>query len=164
MKRISLLLFIFFLSGSIVHAQVKIGVINSQEIFAKSDKGIAIQDKLDILSKRKQDELSVMQDEIKKLESQLISPALNESSREKKAMELQTLRTNLKRTIEDAQREFQSNSQKSLTDLEKEIMPILISYGRNNGFTVIYDIDRSGIIYYDEAINITKEIIKILNQ
>lgn len=164
MKKIIFLFLLSFLLGYSSQAQVKIGVVDAQTVLSKSNKGIKIQKQLELIQKQKQDELTRNSEEIKTLEKELQSPALNESSREQKGRELEGLRTNLKRKYEDAQREFQMQSQKSLMDFEKELMPIINSYGKNNGFTVIYDMSSSGIIYFDNAIDVSDEIINILNQ
>ena len=106
---------------------------------------------------------SFMLEEIKKLEKDLMSPALNDEAREKKSIELQEKRTDFKRFYEDAQNEFQRESQKELTALEKELMPLIDNLGRQKGFTIIFDITRPGIVYFDQAIDITDEVIKMVD-
>jgi Skp family chaperone for outer membrane proteins len=141
-------------------SQVKVGVVNAQEILAKTKKGVEIQKRLESLQQRKQQEMQTKQDEIKKLEKDVVSPALNQETREKKSLELQTKRKNLKRFIEDAQNEIQRESQKELVELEKAVMPLIDQIGKSKGFTIIFDITRPGIVYFDEAIDITPEVIK----
>lgn len=141
-------------------SQVKIGVVNAQELLAKTKKGIEIQKRLEELQKKKQNEMQVMQDEIKKLEKEVLSPALNQETREKKGLELQTKRKNLKRFVEDAQNEIQRASKKELVELENAVMPLIDQIGKSKGFTIIFDITRPGIVYFDQAIDITPEVIK----
>ncbi len=141
-------------------SQVKVGVVNAQEILQKTKKGVEIQKRLEQLQQKKQNEMQAMQDTIKKLEKDVVSPALNQETREKKSLELQNKRKNLKRFIEDAQNEIQRESQKELVELEKSVMPLIDQIGKSKGFTIIFDITRPGIVYFDDAIDITPEVIK----
>ncbi|MGD2084930.1 MAG: OmpH family outer membrane protein [Candidatus Aminicenantes bacterium] len=141
-------------------SQVKIGVVNAQEILQKTKKGVEIQKRLEKLQKEKQQKLQAQQDEIKKLEKEVLSPALNQETREKKTLDLQNKRKNLKRFVEDAQNEIQRESQKELVELEKAVLPLIEQIGKSKGFTIIFDITRPGIVYYDQAIDITPEVIK----
>jgi len=160
MKKIFVLVMTVLVISSFAFSQVKIGVVNAQEILAKTKKGVEIQKKLEQLQKKKQQEAQALQDEIKKLEKDVLSPALNDETREKKGLELQTKRKDLKRYIEDAQNEFNRESQKELMELEKAVMPLIEQIGKSKGFTIILDITRPGIVYFDQTIDITAEVIK----
>ena len=146
--------------SAFVISQVKIGVVNAQDILQKTKKGTQIQKRLEQLQTKKQAELKTMQDAVKKLEKDVLSPALNEETREKKALELETKRKNLKRYIEDARNEINRASQKELVELEKAVMPLIDQIGKSKGFTIIFDITRPGIVYFDQAIDITADVIK----
>jgi len=45
-------------------------------------------------------------------------------------------------------------------ELEKAVMPVIDQIGKSNGFTIIFDITRPGIVYFDQAIDITPDVIK----
>ena len=159
MRKTLILVVTVLVMSAFAISQVKIGVVNAQEILAKTKKGIEIQNRLEKLQNNKQKELQAMQDEIKKLEKEVLSPALNDETREKKGLELQNKRKELKRYIEDAQNEIQRESQKELAELEKAVMPLIDQIGKSKGFTIIFDITRPGIVYFDQAIDITPEVI-----
>jgi outer membrane protein len=159
MKKTFILVVTVLVMTAFAISQVKIGVVNAQEILAKTKKGIEIQNRLEKLQNNKQKELQAMQDEIKKLEKEVLSPALNDETREKKGLDLQNKRKDLKRYLEDAQNEIQRESQKELGELEKAVMPLIDQIGKSKGFTIIFDITRPGIVYFDQAIDITPEVI-----
>ena len=160
MRKTLILVVAILVMSAFAISQVKIGVVNAQEILQKTKKGVEIQKRLEGLQQKKQNELQTKQDEIKKLEKEVLSPALNQETREKKTLELQTKRKNLKRYIEDAQNEIQRASQKELVELEKAVLPLIDQIGKSKGFTIVFDITRPGIVYYDQAIDITAEVIK----
>ena len=163
MKKTLMVVFTILVLSVFVFSQVKIGVINAQQIIEKTKKGAQIQKKLESLQTQKQQQLQKMQEEIKKLEKDVLSPALNNATRESKSIELQSKKTQLKRTYEDAQREFQIASQKELLALEKELIPLIQNVGKAKGLTVIFDRARSGIVYLDNAVDITADIIKAVD-
>ncbi len=163
MRRTIVLLVAIFLLNAFAFSEVKIGVINPQKIMDNTKKGIAIQKKLEKLQGEKQQEIKALQDEIKKLQKDLNSPALNNDARQKKTIQIQEKQKNLKRYIEDARNEFARESQKEFLNLEKELMPLIENLGRQKGFTIIIDVTRPGIVYYDEAMDITAEVIKAVD-
>jgi len=155
-----ILMFFALITASLfVFSEVKIGVINAQKVIQGTKKGREITKRLEELGQGKQQRVEQMRNEIKKLENELVSPALNAETRDKKSLELSNKQTQLKRFIEDAQREMQQKSQSELSKLREEVMPLITKIGKEKGFTVILDLSISGIAYFDQAIDITNEII-----
>ena len=76
-----------------VFSEIKIGVINAQKVIQETKKGKEITVKLEKLGQGKQQQVEALREEIKKLEKDVISPALNEQTREKKNLDLQNKRT-----------------------------------------------------------------------
>ncbi|MCK5058391.1 MAG: OmpH family outer membrane protein [Candidatus Aminicenantes bacterium] len=142
-------------------SQMKIGIINGQKLIEGTKKGRAIADRLEKMGKAKQDRLNTMQAEIKKLEKDLMSPALNDETKDKKALELQNKRTAIKRFVEDSQREMQIKSDQEMNALKAAIQPIIQQVGREKGLAVILEI--TAVAYYDPAIDITDDIIKAMD-
>ncbi len=147
--------------SSYAFSETKIGIINAQKLVEGTKRGRAIASKLEEIGKAKQGQLKKLQDDIQKLEKELMSPALNEETREKKALELQNKRTEGKRFVEDSQREMQIKTQKEMDKLKNEIQPIIQQVGKDKGLHVILEI--TAVAYYDPAIDITDDIIKIMD-
>jgi outer membrane protein len=164
MKKTLILVLAIVILGVFAFSEVKIGIINAQDIIQKTKRGMRIQQKMDALQNQKAQELQALQDEIKKLETELQSPALNADAREKKTSEVQAKRTTLKRKYEDAQRDFQKESEKELAALEKELIPLIENLGKTKGFTIIFDRMRGGIVYSDSSVDITEEVVKTIDE
>lgn len=163
MRRTIMLLIAIFVLNAFAFSEVKIGVINPQKIMDNTKKGLAIQKRLEKLQGEKQQKINAMQEEIKKLQKDLMSPALNNEARQKKSIELQEKQKTFKRYVEDARNEFARESKKEFVSLEKELLPLIENLGRQKGFTIIIDITRPGVVYYDEAIDITADVIKAVD-
>ena len=97
-----LLLTIILLSFSLlVFSEVKIGVINAQKVIQQTSKGKEITARLERLGQKKQKEVEAMREQIKNLEQELNSPALNAQTRDKKNLDLQRKRTRRLRRCPD---------------------------------------------------------------
>jgi outer membrane protein len=163
MKKSLILIFTILTLGVFAFSEVKVGVINAQEIMQKTKRGQQVQKKLEGMQKERQQKIISMQDGLKKLEKELSSPALNADTRSKKTREAQDKKLQLQRFLEDAQKEMQMATQKEIMKLQKEIMPIIQEIGKQKGFTLIFDVTSSGITYFDKAIDFTAEVIKAVD-
>ncbi len=160
MKKTLILLITICTLSIPAYSQVRIGVLNSQEIASKSKKGMQIQQKLENKQKAKQNKLKSIQENIERLKKEVLSPGLKIETREKKSLELQSKQTEFKRFVEDAQREIQSESQIELSAFEKELIPLINNYAKAKGFTIVYDLTSSGIVYFEKKKKKTEDIIK----
>jgi outer membrane protein len=163
MKKTLIVVLTLLVAASFVYSQTKIGVINPQKVIAETIRGKQVQEKLKKLSDEKQQQIKGMEEKISKLEKDLMSPAINAETRDKKAAQLQNTRTALKRFVEDAQKDFQTEYAKEMQNLTKEIMPVIEKIGSEKGFTIIFDLNNSGISYFDKAIDVTDDVIKAYN-
>ena len=163
MKKSFTLIFMILTLSIFVFSEVKIGVINAQEIMEKTKKGNQVQKKLENLQNAKRKILQAKQQELEKLEKELNSPALNADTRARKTRQIQDKRIELQRMVEDARKEMQQESQKELFALQKEIIPLIQEIGRSKGFTLILDMAGTGIAYFDQSIDITAEVIKAVD-
>ncbi len=163
MKKSLILVFAILTLGFFMFSEVKIGVINAQDIIAKTKKGMSVQKKLENLQVSKRKDIEVLENVLKKLQSDIASPALNADTREKKTREFQDKQVQYKRMIQDAQKVMNEANQKELAALQKEIMPLIQELGKSKGFTLILDMTGSGIAYYDPAIDITADVIKAVD-
>jgi len=163
MKKSLILVFTILTLSFFMFSEVKIGVINAQEIIAKTKKGINVQKKLENLQKSKQQQLEGLQNVLKQLQKDAVSPALNAETREKKKREFEDKQIQYKRQLQDAQKDMSEATQKELAALQTEIMPLIQEIGKNKGFTLILDMTGSGIAYFDQAIDITNDVVKAVD-
>jgi outer membrane protein len=162
MKKNIIMLFItLMLIGTTAYSQVKIGVIDSRSILEKSKKGRTVLDALNKIQLEKQAKVKEMQQTIAKLEQEIRSPALNSKIREDKTIKLQGKQKELNRFYEDTKVELQQKYSKEILAIEKELSPIIQTIGKEKGFTIIFDSAQPGMSYFDKAVDITEEIIKV---
>ena len=161
MKKLMTLIIALLLTSAFAWSQVaKMGVVNSGLIMQKSKRGTAIRMKMEELKSHKKKQAQVMQQFIAKLQKDLTSPALNVTTRQKKTEELSQNQLKLKRFFEDSQKEMETKFQKELLKLQAQVLPLLNEVAKKKNLTMVFDLQRSGLAYVNESIDITDEVIK----
>ncbi|MEO8277555.1 MAG: OmpH family outer membrane protein [Thermoanaerobaculia bacterium] len=144
------------------HAQGKTAVIDVQRLVTDSvagkealarlkklqdDKiaeGKAKNDEIDGLRKRLNDgRLSLADDKIADLEKQLDEKV-----------------TGMRRFQEDAERDFNKSRETTFGDIEKQVFPVIEKFGKEGGYTFIFNKFQSGLLYADDAADVTDQIIQ----
>lgn len=69
----------------------------------------------------------------------------------------------LRRYDDDAQQQLEENKRQELDRLEKKLMPIIQELGREMKFQMIFNKFQSGLVYADEATDITDLVLKRFN-
>jgi outer membrane protein len=160
MKKSLFLIFTLVALATFICAEVKIGIINPQLVLQNSIKGKEVIEKLKALNFSKQKKYEAMQKEIDTLEKEVLSPALNQDTRDKKNLELQNMRTEIKRFAEDAQKESMQQQQKEFEAIQRDLMPLIENIAKNDGFSLILDLNTAGVTYFEPGIDITDKVVK----
>ncbi|MDX1632290.1 MAG: OmpH family outer membrane protein [Thermoanaerobaculia bacterium] len=143
----------------------KIAVIESERIVAESAEGRAALESLRQLRDQKMQEGQQLQQEIVTLRQRL-DEAGNALSQEKQAelrQELEDKTIALRRFQDDADRELAKERDETLAKIEKEVLEVIHEIGREGGYTIIMNKYQSGLVYADDAIDITDRVIERFN-
>jgi outer membrane protein len=108
--------------------------------------------------KKLADELEGLQ---KQLETQRAT--LSDSKIQDLQKEIEDKGIALKRFDDDAQQQLQEAQKKELDALEKQIMPIIQEVGREMKLQMIFNKFQSGLVYADEATDITDMVLRRFN-
>jgi outer membrane protein len=68
-----------------------------------------------------------------------------------------------KRFQDDANRDLETAQKKELSDLERRVFPVINQVGKEKGFTMIFNKFQSGLVYADETVDITDDVLKQFN-
>ncbi len=158
-------LLILFLSTILVSAglaQQKIGVVDSQQVLEKSTEGKKVMSRLQQKDKDNQSKLAGMDEEIRKLETKLNTQRLTLTSEAMAQLssDLERKKTDRKRFAEDSLREMQDLTARLFQRIQAELLPIIQQLGKEKNLDAIFDLGRSGMIYFNPTSNITSEVIK----
>jgi outer membrane protein len=161
MSVVGLALFIGALAGS-GYAQVKIGIVNSQDVLEKSSEGKKIIARLTAEDKQNTATISKLDDEIRGLQTKLNTQRITMTDEAVMAMsaELERKNTDRKRKAEDAYSSINELQQRLFKKLQDELIPIVEQLGKEKGMDVILDLAKSGAVYWSPAIDFTADVIK----
>jgi len=146
-------------------AQTKVAVIDVQRVVTESDPGKEALQKLKELSDRKVQEGQGIQQELATLREQFNKQrfTLSEDKLEAMTKEIEDKQIALQRFEDDAQRELNEARRRALGALEQRIMPVIDAVGQERGLTLIFNKFQSGLVYADEAVDITDDVIQRFN-
>jgi outer membrane protein len=69
----------------------------------------------------------------------------------------------IRRFEDDAKRELDEARRRELGGLEQRILPIIDQIGKERGYTLIFNKFQSGLVYADETVDITDDVITRFN-
>ncbi|HVH85361.1 MAG TPA: OmpH family outer membrane protein [Terriglobales bacterium] len=154
-------------TNSLVAGPTKVAIINIQAAIANTNEG---QRDLDALQKKfepKQIELKSLSDEVDNLKKQLAAQTdkLNDDERNKRVQTIESKQKTLQRNLEDAQNDYQSQSNEIAQRIGSKLMQSLDSYAKQNGFAVVIDVSsqQSPVLWAAQSVDITKPVIDAYN-
>lgn len=157
-------------------------LVGVEPIFGASDYNIAYVDlqKALNLSKAGQDakekfakeveqaeeKLALKQEELKKLQEILEkqSAMLTEETLKEKERDYQAKLRDFKRLYEDSQNELKLQDNEAVKVILEELVKVTHEYGKEKGFTFIFEKSESALLFADEARDVTEAVLKIYDQ
>lgn len=151
--------------ASFAQGAPKVAVINVVRVLEESDAGKLGIEALKALQKQKTDERSVITDQVQELRSRIAEGQFSLTGEKLSELkkELEDKVIELQRFNDDANRELQKRQEKMLFEIQGKVMPIINAVGREGGYAMIFNKFESGLVYADEAIDITAEVMTRLN-
>ena len=68
--------------------------------------------------------------------------------------------TGFRRFQEDAEKELGKSQEQAFADIERRVAPIIEQAGKEGGYTLMFNKYQSGLVYANEAADITNQIIQ----
>lgn len=140
---------------------VRIAVVDNDRVFEESQAGQAAQEEIQTEYDQWQSRVQQAEQELQQLRTRLTTATGVEAQdlqqqAEEKQVEIQRLR-------DDANREFNRVRDRVLAELEAQLTPAIEALGQEAGYTVVLNTQSPGLLYYDDAIDITADLIARLN-
>jgi len=146
-------------------AQVSVAVIDIQRVVTDSDAGKESLGKLQKLQDAKIAEGRGLQESLDSLREQLSKQrfTLTETKVAELNKQIEDKGIEMKRFQDDAQRELDDARRTALGALEEKILPVIDEVGKERKITMIFNKFQSGLVFADEGIDITDEVIRRFN-
>jgi len=161
----SLVVTLLALSASLVSAQerVKIGYVDIQRVIAESSAGKRAKERFQAQIKKAEADVQKERIDLDRLKSDLEKKGALLKEEERRSMEadFQKRSVNLQRSMGDYQQDLRQKEGEMMTEILKELEQVVSDVGKAEKFTII--LERSQILYSDQATDITNKVIESYN-
>jgi len=157
--------FIFVSAGYSYGADVaKIGIIDFQRILETSNTGKTAQAEINKKGKKMEADLKVKGAAIEELQKKVERDALvmSKEMREEKGREIRIKINDIKTLQQRYLSEFRELENRLVTRIKKDVLGLVKEIGKKEGYLLI--IEKAGVLYYPNAINLTDKLIQIYNK
>ncbi len=147
-------------------AELKIAFVDQRQAIISTARGREAEKNLNELAAKRQGELAPKQEEIRSLGAELESQryVLTPDAIEERRLVLVKKQRDLEREVQAAQEELQIEERKMLSPLVKQFGETLQEIGKDKEFSLILDRSSQGILYLDDALDITELVVDRLNE
>lgn len=157
---------LLLVAAPVLAAETKLGYVDVQKVLNLSKAGQAARVPLEDKMKGYDAEGQKRQEELKKLKEDLEKQAmlLSEDARSAKERDYQQKVKDYQRFVKDVQEEMRQLDEELSRKITSEILKVIQNYGKKEGYTAIFEVAYSGMIYADDGINLTEKMIQIYDQ
>jgi len=145
--------------------ELSIAVIDVQRVVTESDPGKEALQKLKLLQDAKIDDGRALQQQLTAMQEQMSKQrfTLSEERLAELSTQIEDAQIALQRFQDDAERELDEARRRELGGLEGRIIPVINEIGVERGFTLIFNKFQSGLVYADDTVDITDDVILRFN-
>jgi outer membrane protein len=144
---------------------VKLGFFDKQAIVDRSEMGKEGLATIKAEMKPVYEKLEATRQEIKELKEEFKKkePIWSDEVKKAKYLEIVSMEKNLEQDVEQANRSLSKRERELLTPLQRKVLDIVAKIGKEEGYTMIFEIPGAGIWYAPDSLNLTDQIIQELN-
>ena len=167
MKKQSVLVAVFILLITVEFAcgasEYKLAFVDLQKALNLCKAGQDAKEQFGKEVEQAEEKLSLKQEELKRLKEVLEkqSAMLNEETFKQKEKDYQAKLRDFKRLYEESQDELKAQDNEAVKEILAELVKVTQEYGKEKGFTFIFEKSESALLYADETREVTDDIIKI---
>src|SRR4051812_18883305 len=141
---------------------IRVAVIDTEKILLSSQAGKKAVADLKKLQEQRENDLRTRAQELKDLQAKIndgrLSLAQDKLADLSKQLEEKDI--TLRRAQDDANRELTKKRDEMLGQIDERVMPVINQVGKELGYTMIFRKFESGLIYADEAVDITSVVVQ----
>jgi len=152
-------------AGAAPGGPVRIAIIDVERLVRDSALGKEAFGRVKKINDDKKAEADKLQKELRDLEQKLADQgqSLTDEKREQLQKQYQEKAIDFKSFNEKANRDLDQAQKKELQDLERRVFPIITQLGKERGYTVIFNKFQAGLVFADDAADITDDVLRRFN-
>lgn len=153
----------FSLASVSVHAELKIGYVNTVKVIEEAPQGEAALKKLEAEFGPRDKKIVETQNRLKELEQDMEKNALvlKESDRRAKEYEISTLRRDLRRVTQEFREDYNLRRNEELASLQKIVQRAIVEIAKQEGYDLVV---HEGVVHASPKTDITEKILKRLGK
>jgi outer membrane protein len=139
----------------------KVGVVDLQQIIAKSQQGKEAMAKLKKEYEKKKAEVDKKRAEVQRMREELTkkSALLSEKAKKAKEDEYREALRQLQHLIDDSKSDLRLKENEMKQELLKQAIDVVQKMAKEKGYGLIIDMS-GGVVYADKSLNISKDVLK----
>jgi outer membrane protein len=166
-RKVALAIMLVLFTASTAWSQSgKIGVINMKTVMEKSEAAKEAAANLEKKFDGKEKELKAKENELQQLmkDIEAQSMVLSQEAKQNKQIEFKRKYEDFMRLRENTKKDVQEERMHQLKPVLDVLGDVVETYGKKNGFSIIFDRLGVGVLYADQALDVTEEIVVELNK
>ena len=143
--------------------RVKIGYVDIQRVISESQTGKLAKERFQAQVKKAESDVQRERQDLERMRADLDKkgPLLKEEERRNMEVDFQKRSVNLQRAMGDYQQDLRAKENEMMADILKDLEGVVTDVGKSENFTII--LERSQILYSDQAVDITTKVIEAYN-
>ena len=144
---------------------IRVAVIDVERLVRDSALGKEAFNRVKKISDDKKAQNDQLQKELREIEQKLANQgqSLSEEKRDQLQKQYNEKSIDYKSFQEKATRELDQAQKNELAALERRVFPIITQLGKERGYTLIFNKFQSGLVFADDAADITDDVLKRFN-
>jgi outer membrane protein len=143
-------------------AQLKVGVVNTQQAMLDSDELKKVSAQLEAKFKPRQDELVKLQNELQSISQQIASGKLTAQATTDLQAQGQRKQRDAQRLSDDLQQDFDRDRQEVLGKAAQRMQDVVKKLAEAKGLDLVVDVSQT--LYYKPVLDLTKEALEAYNK
>jgi len=150
------------LSNQAFAAETKIGYVDLQKAIQSTKEGKKARSQLEKEFKLKEKALKKKEDDLKKMSEDLQKKAalLSNDAKMKKQEEFQREMLDFRKKVSESQQEIATKERKMTEPILKKMAKIIADVAKKGGYTMVLEKREQNILWADNKVDITDEVVK----
>lgn len=146
-------------------ADINIAIVDIERVLSESTPGKSAQKKYETEVGQAKKEIDSKRSQYEKLQESINNQkgSLSDSALLEKQEKLISLEKDIKRSFGDIQESLRRKNAQMVSELVKELKVVIQNLGKEKGFSIILEKGGQSVLYTDDSVDITEEVIKKFN-
>lgn len=146
-------------------AAQKFAAVDFDKLITTTEPGKKLLAPLNDLMKRKQDQATALEQELKSLRDKAAALAKGDNKKQLDSLqrEFNDKLEDLRRFQVEANNELESKRRDTLARFHELAMPVVLALGKEGGYAMVFRLQDSGVIYLDPSADLTEQAVNRLN-